>query len=170
MNMVIAMIQAGNLAVLVKTAGESMGLREAMYVFFPGFIAVSKSFVFVTTPPCLVKNCILTVEFVSIIVKPGYLLHTILIKPNLHFYIILNSYRIIFSGLCSSFFPCWSSCLSAQQEESYRNINFAKYIFSTESFVDRDSASSFHWLSSPIFSCSLFGRHASVTSPLISTL
>ena len=46
MNMVIAMIQAGNLAVLVKTAGESMGLREAMYVFFPGFIAVSKSFVF----------------------------------------------------------------------------------------------------------------------------
>ena len=37
----IGMIQAGNLAVLVKTAGESMGLREAMYVFFPGFIAVS---------------------------------------------------------------------------------------------------------------------------------
>ena len=70
MNMVIAMIQAGNLAVLVKTAGESMGLREAMYVFFPGFIAVSKSFVFVTTPPCLVKN-ILTVLFVSIIVKPS---------------------------------------------------------------------------------------------------
>ena len=61
MNMVIAMIQAGNLAVLVKTAGESMGLREAMYVFFPGFIAVSKYFVFVTTPPCLVNNCILTV-------------------------------------------------------------------------------------------------------------
>ena len=135
------MIQAGNLAVLVKTAGESMGLREAMYVFFPGFIAVSKSFVFVTTPPCLVKNCILTVEFVSIIVKPGYLLHTILIKPNLHFYIILNSYRIIFSGLCSSFFPCWSSCLSAQQEESDRNIGVRQIHlihiihFCTESFV-----------------------------------
>ena len=38
----IKIAQAGNLAVLVKTAGESMGLREAMYVFFPGFIAVSK--------------------------------------------------------------------------------------------------------------------------------
>ena len=58
MNTVISMIQAGNLAVLVKTAGESMGLREAMYVFFPGFIAVSQSFVFSTTPPCLVNNCI----------------------------------------------------------------------------------------------------------------
>ena len=46
-------LQAGNLAVLVKTAGESMGLREAMYVFFPGFIAVSKttSSLFVTNHP-----------------------------------------------------------------------------------------------------------------------
>ena len=48
-------MQAGNLAGLVKTAGESMGLREAMYVFFPGFIAVSKtisfSFMLVTNHP-----------------------------------------------------------------------------------------------------------------------
>ena len=26
---------------LVKTAGEAIGLKEAMYIFFPGFVAVS---------------------------------------------------------------------------------------------------------------------------------
>ena len=55
----------------------------------------------------------------------------------MHLHSLYHRDRILFPGLCSSFFPCWSSCLYAQQEESYRNINFAKYIFSTESFVDR---------------------------------
>ena len=37
---------------LVKTAGESMGLREAMFVFYPGFIAVSKNFHLGHNGPC----------------------------------------------------------------------------------------------------------------------
>ena len=52
----------------------------------------------------------------------------------------------------------------------------AKRRFSEPSLRDdwslklRDSASSFHWLSSSIFSCSFVCRRASVTSPLISTI
>lgn len=51
MNMV-----AGNLAVLVKTAGESIGLREAMYVFFPGFVAVCSIFFFLAGIPIFLRN------------------------------------------------------------------------------------------------------------------
>jgi len=47
---------AGNLAVLVKTAGESMGLREAMYVFFPGFIAVCAVLFFLAGVPVYLRN------------------------------------------------------------------------------------------------------------------
>lgn len=47
---------AGNLAVLVKTAGEAIGLKEAMYIFFPGFVAVCAVFFFLAGIPIYLRG------------------------------------------------------------------------------------------------------------------
>ena len=95
--------QAGNLAVLVKTAGESMGLREAMYVFFPGFIAVSWSIIdLLQTIPQKYKKKICVASS----------------RSNLKFVL----------GVCSLIFPCWRTCISAKQEKCDKNMKYCKYI------------------------------------------
>ena len=49
-------IVAGTLGILVEQAGDAIGFKEALYVFFPGLIALDAVLFFITSIPLYYKS------------------------------------------------------------------------------------------------------------------
>ena len=46
----------GTLGILIEQVGDAIGLKEAMYLFFPGLIALDAVLFFITSIPLYMKS------------------------------------------------------------------------------------------------------------------